>query len=381
MVGSDFQEKRSKKKDKEFRILINLVERFLHTGKAVGSQSLQESNCSDMSSATIRNYFASLEKEGYIKQQHTSGGRTPLAKAYREYAKYSLECVEHLHEPSIVDLPSTIETHAIVSLLQTAAKQLSEQSGVAVAISAPRFDHDMVKEVQFVFIDVERVLAVIVTEFGLVHTEVLSLPFSVSHALLRKADRFARARLYREKEELCIDEDFDKVLRLYQEAMASFFVNYSSLSQEDMWRSGFYRLFQTTEFDDSYTLSSTLSLFENSTALRGCMRETMRAGEVRFWIGEDLQSFVVGESSCALLAAPYFVGARPIGALCMASSMAVLYGPLFQALIDCSKQLSDILTRSLMHHQISYRVPESHAVLPKELLDFSINPQLEHKNE
>ena len=59
------------------KVLIGLVEYFIKTGKPVGSNTLKETGFGDLSSATIRNYFAHLETEGYLTQQHSSGGRIP----------------------------------------------------------------------------------------------------------------------------------------------------------------------------------------------------------------------------------------------------------------------------------------------------------------
>ena len=379
--------KRARRKDREHRVLICLIEHYLETGKPVGSHALQESDCSDISSATIRNYFVSLEQEGYLKQQHTSGGRVPLPKAFAEYAKHCLDAVGK-ETPSLkppLDLREEVETNDVIALLQQTAESLSQKAQAAVAISAPRFDHDMVAELRFIFIDVQRVLALIMTEFGLVHTYVIPCRFPVTHALLKKADRFARSRLFQEEVEPALfeEDELDYVRALYQEALASYFVSYSNVSQEDVWKSGFSRLLHCSDVDDAETLSSSFALFENTNALRGYMREAMRSGQIKVWIGEDLFSHLSGEASCALMAVPYFVGARAVGALLVVSSMRLFYKEMFRLLRDSSHQLSTLLTKTLMHHRISYRSPESHAVLTKEaqklVLDFSKNPQLEHQ--
>lgn len=381
--------KRAGRKDREHRVLISLVEHYLQTGKPVGSHSLQESDCSDISSATIRNYFVSLEQAGYLKQQHTSGGRIPLSKAFAEYAKFCLDKVEK-EKPSsehLLDLQEELGTNNVILMLQQTAEALSQKAKSAVAISAPRFDHDTVAELRFVFVDVQRVLALIMTEFGLVHTYLISCHFPVTHTLLKKADHFARSRLFQEELEQTLFEegDLDFVRMLYQEAIASYFVSYSNVSQEDVWKTGFSRLLHCSDLDDTETLSSSFALFENTNALRGHMREAMRAGKIKVWIGEDLFSHLTGEASCALMAVPYFVGSRAVGALLVVSSMRLFYSEMFRLLRDASEQLSTLLTKTLMHHRISYRSPESHAVLTKEaqelVLDVSKKPQLEHKQE
>lgn len=370
-------QKRAGRKDREKKILFSLIEYYLRTGKPVGSQTLQEEAFADISSATIRNYFVSLENDGYLKQQHLSGGRVPQAKAFAEYARYCLEQLEEekpSEKPPLL-LENSITSSDVVTVLQSSAEMLSQKAGAAIAVTSPRFDNDVITEVRFVFLDIQRTLAVITTEFGLVHTAVLYSTSPLSHPLLRKADRFARSRLFRESLEpdLFEGDELEHVRKLYQEAMASYFVSYSSVSQEDLWRTGFSKLLTRPEFEDTHSLSSPLSIFENGNALRAFSRDAIRSGTLRFWIGEELSTYAVGEANCAVVSIPYHVGTRPVGALTIIGSMRVFYLDLFRLLRDVSAQLSSILTNSLIRHRMMYRMPESHALLVREPLKLSLD--------
>ncbi len=81
------KKKTSIKEERQYKVLIALIEHYILTGKPVGSNTLRESGLDHLSSATIRNYFASLEELGLLEQQHASGGRTPTEKAFRLYAQ------------------------------------------------------------------------------------------------------------------------------------------------------------------------------------------------------------------------------------------------------------------------------------------------------
>jgi len=65
------------------KILGAIIESFIQHALPVGSKHLTESYDFDVSSATIRNEMAALEREGYIVQPHTSAGRIPTSRAYR----------------------------------------------------------------------------------------------------------------------------------------------------------------------------------------------------------------------------------------------------------------------------------------------------------
>jgi heat-inducible transcriptional repressor len=69
--------------DRQQKILNAIVEQYAEVASPVGSTLLAK--LFDVSSATIRAEMAELERMGYIKQPHTSAGRTPTDKGYRDY--------------------------------------------------------------------------------------------------------------------------------------------------------------------------------------------------------------------------------------------------------------------------------------------------------
>lgn len=64
-------------------ILKAVIEIFISTANPVGSKYLKESSGFDVSPATLRNEMARLEKEGFLQQSHSSGGRVPTSEGYR----------------------------------------------------------------------------------------------------------------------------------------------------------------------------------------------------------------------------------------------------------------------------------------------------------
>jgi heat-inducible transcriptional repressor len=69
--------------DRKAAVLRAVVEEYIATAQPVGSAHLQRSARVSVSSATIRNDMAALEREGYLSHPHTSAGRVPTDKGYR----------------------------------------------------------------------------------------------------------------------------------------------------------------------------------------------------------------------------------------------------------------------------------------------------------
>ena len=74
------------------------VEHYIKTVMPVSSQLIVDESSLDVSSATVRNIFAELEKEGYLTHPHTSAGRIPTEKGYRYYVDNLMNDIKLLEE-------------------------------------------------------------------------------------------------------------------------------------------------------------------------------------------------------------------------------------------------------------------------------------------
>lgn len=66
-------------------LLKAIVEQYVKTGDPVGSEAIEKNYNLGVSPATIRNEMVKLTQEGYLKQPHTSAGRTPTSMGFRLY--------------------------------------------------------------------------------------------------------------------------------------------------------------------------------------------------------------------------------------------------------------------------------------------------------
>ncbi len=353
--------KRAGKRDKEKRVLTALVEYYLKTGKAVGSNTLKDVGFPDLSSATIRNYFANLEEEGFLKQHHTSGGRVPTEQAFRFYAKESLEEFERSNRQDSHDhVASTDDAEdlkAVALFLQRMTEATAEHTQCAAFLSAPRFDQDFVNDIKLICLDSSRCLAVVLTSFGQVYTEVLHAPHKISTHGVQRIQSYFHSRLMNtelEGEPLS-QEEHELALRFYQETMARYLVNYANFSQEDVFRTGFSKLLRYPEFQEAESLAASLSLFENQTALRSLARDVQRAGKMKCWIGEDLFAFLPTQPNCSLISAPYFIGHKCVGSVGIIGPMRVPYTQLFAKIDSIAAEISHFLDKNLYKYKIDFR--------------------------
>lgn len=352
--------KKSNKHDRERKVLIALIEHYVQTGKPVGSSTLKEAEFEDLSSATIRNYFANLEEEGYLTQQHISGGRIPTDKAFRLYANFCLE------EP-VGDVPFFLfqpdETRSIAVMLQQAAEKLAEATNTAVFLSAPRFEQDFISEIKLLPIDAERCLCVLMTDFGEVRTEILHTEQKIGNIVAKKVEAYFNARLTNQAKPPLTKQEEELAQKLYSELLIRYIAGYSHFVEEEVYRTGLSRLISFPEFQDPAVLGNTLSLFEDSHGMRLMLKECAKYDKLKWWIGSDLANHAPqAAETCSVIAIPYRVNTQAVGAVGLFGPIRLPYKELFKTLKSFSEEVSDLLTRSLYKYKITLRQPKADAI-------------------
>lgn len=361
------KQKVAQKQAKLEGILFGLVEYFLKTGKAVGSETLRESGFADISSATIRNYFVELEEKGFVRQHHTSGGRVPTSSAFRLYAQHCQTGLEqgqfeaegqHSEKTAHIRDEQTEDMKEVALFLQRRTEAISESTGCAAFLSSPRFDQDFVTEIKLVSVDHSRALAILLTSFGQIYTELLHAPHKISTLSLKRIEEYFQYRIKGQSFEPDLtDEELQMAVRFYQEAMTRYIVSYVNFTKEDMFRTGFSKLLRYPEFQEAESLTSSLSLFENQTALRALVRECIKSEKNKVWIAEDLFAFLTGQANCAVIAAPYTIGHKKVGAIGIIGPMRMPYKYVISQVMAAAEDISHFLEKNLYRHKISFRTP------------------------
>lgn len=367
------------KKEREKKILIGLINQYLASGAPIGSSSLKDAEFADISSATIRNYFVELESEGYLKQLHTSGGRIPTEKAFRLYAEefYDAPFTDSGLEEFWNSLRNQ-EVKEIALYLQKSAESLSKETNFAVFLSAPKFDHDFIVDVKLLWIDPSRLLAVLITDFGMVQTELLHSDERLDLESAEKMESYFRFRLSRGDKPKNMNEKEEAIaVKCYNELLLRYIVGYSNFIEEEIYRTGFSKLLHYPDFHDTATLSASLALFENAHSMRKLLKECMSHDRLKYWIGDDLATLAKGKQHCSVIAIPYRINKQPVGAIGVLGPMRMPYRELFGLMRGFSDSISEALTRSIYKFKISVRQPEQGTrLLDQEEINFIGHSQL-----
>jgi heat-inducible transcriptional repressor len=351
--------KKLPKTDREQAVLLGLIELYLKTGKPIGSSTLQESGFESLSSATIRNYFSKMEEAGYLKQQHTSGGRIPTDKAFRLYADaMQNEGVVEKPQEEKLDAMLEISSKEPVALLHRLSDALSEMTQCAVFATTPRFDHDFIQDVKLIRLSKSQLLSVLITDFGLVRTETVYLDREIDPTFLHSVEEYFLWRLNKGEKPFFQDEKEAKIAqRIYNEVMVRHVVGYANFPEEDVLRTGLARLLAYPEFNDAAALAHSLSLLESDSQMRTLLRECAKREAMTSWIGNELAPFVPKDAECTVIAIPYRINQTVAGAIAILGPMRISYRNAFGLLQTFSEKLSRALTSSLYKYKVTFRQP------------------------
>src|SRR5262249_6750489 len=155
------------------------------TGDPVGSRTLARKYGLDLSAASIRNVLADLEEGGYVKQPHTSAGRIPTDRALRLFIDTLME-VRTLSPAEQLKMGQRVaEIYAMAEEpMREAGRYLSELSGTAAVIAAPRKELRALSQLRFIPTKPGQLLAVLVFSDGTVENRFVLVDTSISEGEL-----------------------------------------------------------------------------------------------------------------------------------------------------------------------------------------------------
>jgi len=169
-------------------ILNAVVTEYIASAQPVGSQHVVDAPGVSVSSATVRTDMATLEREGYLAQPHTSAGRIPTDKGYRFF-------VDQLGGPGPLDAGGRQQVrqffdHAhgeIEEMLERTSGLLANLTDCAAMVVGPSHESATIRSVQMVALGHHLALVVVVLADGAVQKQTIELPDDADETVVSDA--------------------------------------------------------------------------------------------------------------------------------------------------------------------------------------------------
>ncbi len=176
--------------DRTERIFKLLVESYISNGRPVASKALAGQPSVAVSAATVRNIMARLESQGLVRSPHTSAGKVPTSQGLRFFVD-SLLTVEPLHETEQRTLEGELNADLPPSeLIETVSQLLSRITELTCVVTLPRRHQSALRHVEFVNLDGDRVLVILVFNDREVQNRVIHTDRKYEDADLVRAANF-----------------------------------------------------------------------------------------------------------------------------------------------------------------------------------------------
>ena len=174
-----------------------IVESYLATGEPVGSRNLSRILPMTLSPASVRNVMSDLEQLGLVYAPHTSAGRLPTEIGLRFFVDALMQVGDLTERRSQGDrgagrrLGSAKSVEAVLTEASALLSGLSRAAGVVLTAKS----NQRLKHIEFVRLEPERALVVLVAEDGQVENRVLNIPVGLPTSALIEAGNFLNARI------------------------------------------------------------------------------------------------------------------------------------------------------------------------------------------
>ena len=178
-------------------IFRQIVESYLTTGEPVGSRNLSRILPMTLSPASVRNVMSDLEQLGLIFAPHTSAGRLPTEMGLRFFVDALMQIgdlTEQDRKAIEAQVAASGQSKSVEAVLTEASGLLSGLSRAAGVVLTAKLNPRL-KHVEFVQLEPQRALVVLVGEDGQVENRVLNLPVGLPISALTEAGNFVNARI------------------------------------------------------------------------------------------------------------------------------------------------------------------------------------------
>ena len=178
-------------------IFRQVVESYLATGEPVGSRNLSRIIPMTLSPASVRNVMSDLEQAGLVYAPHTSAGRLPTEKGLRFFVDALMQIgdlTDNDRNAIEAQVAASGQAKSVETVLTEASGLLSGLTRAAGVVLTAK-SNVRLKHVEFVRLEPERALVVLVAEDGQVENRVLNVPVGLPTSALTEASNFLNAHI------------------------------------------------------------------------------------------------------------------------------------------------------------------------------------------
>ncbi len=302
-------------------ILSAIIDSYIEEGTPIGSKKLASNDKFNLSPATIRNVMSDLEDLGFIASPHTSSGRIPTPKGYRFFIDSLLQ-LQPLDQDEYVSIENTVSTltSSNKDLALNVSSTLSNITHLAGIVTVPRKKNNILKEIDFIPLSDQRILAIIVINQKEVENKILQMKRDYTREELKESANYLNQN-YSGKSLEFIKEDLLNQLKETSDLAKTLMNNIIDIADDvlnteendDYFVTGESHLMDHDELSDIKRLKALFNAFSEKQELLNILDKSLTTSNIQIFIGEESGYKIF--DNCTLITAPYTNEEGSIGVL------------------------------------------------------------------
>ena len=335
--------------DRAKQILSAIIDNYIEEGIPIGSKKLSTYNRFNLSSATIRNVMSDLEDLGFIASPHTSAGRIPTSKGYRFFIDRLLELqpVDSNEIASIKDTVSQTKS-SNKDLATNVSTTLSAITQLAGIVTVPKQHKSTLKEIDFIPLSEQRVLAIVVINDSEVENKILQMKRNFSRDELQISANYLNQNYVGRSFEYIKNNLLTQLKET--SALANSLMNdiiniadelLINQNKDEYVVTGKNQLLDFEELSDINQLKELFDAFNEQQLLLQLLDKSMSTSNIQIFIGQESGYRIF--DNCTLITAPYTNEVGSVGVLGVIGPTRIAY----QRVIPIVDVTAKLLSQSL----------------------------------
>lgn len=262
--------------ERQRELLKEIVETYINTIKPVGSKGLCEKF--NLSSATIRNEMAELERLGFLEKNHVSSGRIPSEKGYKYYVENIMRPKE-LNGEEMLKLQTIFKNQElqVSDTIQACMQIISEITNYTSVVLGKNSKDNTLQQVSIVPIGNNKIVALVCTNRGIVENKTFDIPNNIFIDELVKTSEIINKMLVgtpidevSERLEFDIKPIISKTIRQYEAVYEIFYDAFNDFNRNssNIFFSGKSNILKQPEYDNVEEIKKIVNKFEDENLVR-----------------------------------------------------------------------------------------------------------------
>jgi heat-inducible transcriptional repressor len=338
--------------ERKIKILQAIIHDYIITGEPVGSRTIAKKYDLGISSATIRNEMSDLEELGFIEQLHTSSGRKPSDKGYRLYVDKMIHLPKITLEEELMIKRELINEalYEVDKILKKATTLISDLTKLTCVVRTPSVRSSSIKVIQLLSIDVNNVLAIIVTHNGIINNNVIRVNKAISNDMLQKLSNILNAKLTNltiQDINLQVINELKVGLRGYEDIfdaiISALYEALTKANNSEIYYEGAANIFNYSEYNDVEKARQFLSLMDNKDMLMKLFTDVYDVANLDNSISISIgkENFIQDAQDCSIVSAVYSIGNKPLGTIGVIGPTRMQYSKVISLLTEIVGMLNN----------------------------------------